>query len=94
MPRLDGTGPAGMGPMTGGARGWCNPYGSPYAGARGAPFGSYGAPYANRPYAFRPYRGYPPAYGFGRPRWGLGRGFWGLGRGRGGWGRGRGRTWR
>ena len=25
MPRLDGTGPAGMGPMTGGARGRCNP---------------------------------------------------------------------
>lgn len=26
MPRLDGTGPAGLGPMTGGQRGWCNPY--------------------------------------------------------------------
>jgi|YelNatPaOPRAMG01_1025707.scaffolds.fasta_scaffold14551_5 hypothetical protein len=26
MPALDGTGPMGMGPMTGGGRGWCNPY--------------------------------------------------------------------
>jgi hypothetical protein len=25
MPGFDGTGPAGQGPMTGGARGWCNP---------------------------------------------------------------------
>lgn len=82
MPGFDGTGPAGMGSMTGGARGWCNPHGPLYAGVRTAPFGSYGAPYANRPYGFR------------RPRWGLGRGLWGLGRGRGGGGRGRGRTWR
>ena len=27
MPGFDGTGPMGMGPMTGGARGMCNPYG-------------------------------------------------------------------
>ena len=26
MPAFDGTGPRGMGPMTGGGRGWCNPY--------------------------------------------------------------------
>ncbi len=26
MPALDGTGPMGMGPLTGGGRGWCNPY--------------------------------------------------------------------
>jgi hypothetical protein len=25
MPGMDGTEPMGMGPMTGGARGWCNP---------------------------------------------------------------------
>jgi hypothetical protein len=31
MPALDGTGPMGMGPMTGGGRGRCNPY---YAGMR------------------------------------------------------------
>jgi len=27
MPGFDRTGPRGMGPMTGGARGHCNPYG-------------------------------------------------------------------
>lgn len=79
MPGLDGTGPAGMGPMTGGARGWCNPYSPTYAG-----YGPYRAPYPPpvRPY----YGGYARPFSFGRPRWGLGRG----GRGRG-WGRGRGR---
>ena len=30
MPGFDGTGPMGMGPMTGGGRGWCNPS-APYA---------------------------------------------------------------
>jgi hypothetical protein len=85
MPGFDGTGPAGMGPMTGGGRGWCNPYGSQYVG-----YGRYRAPY---PIPAGP----SGAYGFGRPRWGLGRGFWGrgLGFGRGrGWGPGRGRGWR
>lgn len=83
MPGFDGTGPAGMGPMTGGARGWCNPYSPLYAG-----YGPYAVPYASRPYyGFRPYTGYPRPYGFWRPRWGL-RGFWGRGMGRGrGWGR-------
>jgi hypothetical protein len=84
MPRFDGTGPAGMGPMTGGRRGWCNPYNAPYAGYR---------PY-HPPYAVPPGATY--AYGLGRPRWGLGRGFWGRGRGLGwvrGWGPGRGRGW-
>ncbi len=89
MPGFDGTGPAGMGPMTGGGRGWCNPYSPLYMG--------YPVPYPYRPYyapmaawpawGFRPYWGYPWAYGFGRPRWGL-RGFWGRGMG---WG---GRSWR
>ena len=27
MPGFDGTGPRGIGPMTGGGRGFCNPYG-------------------------------------------------------------------
>jgi len=31
MPGFDGTGPVGMGPMTGGARGLCNPYGRTFA---------------------------------------------------------------
>jgi hypothetical protein len=30
MPGFDGTGPRGMGPMTGGGRGLCNPYGPGY----------------------------------------------------------------
>lgn len=80
MPGLDGTGPAGMGPMTGGSRGWCNPH----------VYGPYRLPYAApmQPY----YPGYPPAYGLGRPRWG--RGLWGRGfRGGRGRGRGRGRGW-
>jgi hypothetical protein len=78
MPRFDGTGPAGMGPMTGGGRGWCTPYGPTYRG-----YGAYPAP----PPAY--YSGYPPARGAGRPRWGLGQGWgqrpWG--------GRGRRRRW-
>jgi hypothetical protein len=80
MPRFDGTGPQGMGPMTGGARGWCNPYSSMYAG-----YGPYRPSYPGPVWPY--HRGYSPAYGLGRPRWGRGRGFWGRGRG----GRGRGR---
>ena len=38
MPRFDGTGPMGAGPMTGGARGRCNPSGR-YYGAPGYGFG-------------------------------------------------------
>jgi hypothetical protein len=30
MPGFDGTGPRGMGPMTGGGRGFCNPYNTAY----------------------------------------------------------------
>jgi hypothetical protein len=82
MPRFDGTGPAGMGPMTGGRRGRCNPYSAPYGGYR-----PYDAPYSAPPVASYP-------YGRGRPRWGRGQGFWGrglrLGQGRS-WGLGRGR---
>lgn len=80
MPGFDGSGPAGVGPMTGGARGWCNPYSPLYAG--------YGP--ARTPYTA--FRRYLPAYGPGRPRWGVGRGiFGGAARGRGRGGRGRGR---
>jgi hypothetical protein len=78
MPRFDGTGPAGMGSMTGGGRGWCNPY---------AGYHPYRPPHAVPP-------GATYAYGLGRPRWGLGRGFWARGRGLAlgrGWGRVRGR---
>ena len=87
MPGFDGTGPRGMGPMTGGGRGFCNPY---YAGGRppfmgaypySTPYGAgyvppYGAGYST------PYGGYPYGpFGFGRG-FGGGRGF---GRGRGWW---------
>ncbi len=45
MPGFDGTGPRGMGPMTGGGRGYCSPWG------RGAAFRSYGfAPGYGHPY--------------------------------------------
>jgi len=72
MPGFDGTGPAGRGPMTGGGRGWCNPY-LPYR---------YPA-YRAYPPAFGLGR---PRWGMGRSifGWGLrgrGRGIWGRGRG-------------
>lgn|GEM_PF-490466 len=96
MPRGDGTGPGGMGPMTGRAAGYCAGYpvpgymnsmpGQGFAGP-GLP-GAYGpAPYA---YGAAPYA-YGAGYaGFGaRSFGGFGRGY---GRGRGaGFGRGRGR---
>ncbi len=77
MPRGDGTGPAGLGPMTGRAAGYCAGYSGP----------GYANPLLGR--GAYPYR---PAYtsiSYGAwPRWGLRR-FWGRGRG---WG-GRGRRW-
>jgi hypothetical protein len=54
MPGFDGTGPRGMGPMTGGGRGFCAiPLNSGWPAYAGTPF--------RRPYA-SPYQG---AYGFG-----------------------------
>lgn len=57
MPGFDGTGPGGMGPMTGGGRGFCRPRGagfarSTYGFRRRAPFASpyYGA-YGLGPFA-------------------------------------------
>ena len=43
MPGFDGTGPRGMGPMTGGGRGFCSPWGAgvgprPYRFPRRAPY--------------------------------------------------------
>jgi len=92
MPRFDGTGPRGMGPMTGGGRGWCNPnyaggrpaftgpypYSTPYGTGYVPPYGAspYGVGYST-PYAASPYG----SFGFGRG-FGGGRGF-GFGRGRG-----------
>ena len=54
MPGLDGTGPRGMGPMTGGGRGFCSPWGI------GITAHGYGFP-RQAPY-MPPYYG---AYGFG-----------------------------
>ena len=67
MPAGDGTGPAGMGPMTGRAAGFCAGFSSP----------GYMNPYGGS-YAYRGF-GMGRGRGFGR---GWGRGF-GVGRGRG-----------
>lgn len=89
-----------MGPMTGGARGWCNPagptgagygawggpmgYGYPMGGY-GYPMGGYGYPGWRAPYGY----GMGMAWGRGRAPFGYGRGMaWGRG---GGFGRGMGR---
>ena len=46
MPGLDGTGPMGMGPMTGGGRGFCSPRGIRAARTHGSPrWTGYAYPY-------------------------------------------------
>ena len=106
MPWGDGTGPAGWGPMTGRAAGYCAGYAVP-GFMNSVPRGGFGVPYA-APYAagygVLPYGSYAGELGYA-PRgfygaypgfdWGFGRGGgWGRGRGRGrGFGRGRGRGW-
>ena len=65
MPGFDGTGPRGMGPMTGGGRGFCGPWGvgRGYGFGRGMPYpgigqgAGYGMPYGY------PYGGAAP-YGY------------------------------
>jgi hypothetical protein len=95
MPFGDGTGPAGAGPMTGRAAGFCAGYQmpgymNPVVGRAGfyGPVASAVGPYGAGSYGYRAGYGVPYA-GWGNPwlRRGFGRGF---GRGRG-WGRGRGR---
>jgi len=92
MPRGDGTGPAGMGPMTGRAAGYCAGYPAPGfmnpavgmgVGVR-APYLAQGPAYAPAYGVGVPYRramGFPFARGF-FGGFGFGRGF-GRGRGRG-----------
>ena len=76
MPGFDGTGPRGMGPRTGGGRGFCTPGTGPYYGTYGT-----GGWYAGR--GFWPFRG----AGRGGIPWGGGRGrAFGGGRGRGWYG--------
>lgn len=83
MPVFDGTGPAGMGPMTGWGRGYCSTAPNAYT-----PPVNYGP--ANQWAGFVP--GFFRGPGFGRGRGS--RGFFGMGPGRGrgfGYGRGYGR---
>ncbi len=90
MPGFNGTGPMGMGPMTGGGRGFCNPYGRAYAG-----YGAYPMAGGYYPNAGMMGGGYAyPRAGFGTAPYGMGmgRGFgMGMGMGRGFFGRGGGR---
>jgi len=76
MPFGDGTGPRGMGPMTGRGAGYCTGFGqpgfaNPIPGRGWFGFGSawrrpYGYPYASRYGAGAPYMGYGyPSYGMG-----------------------------
>lgn len=76
MPGFDRTGPRGLGPMTGGGRGWCNPYGSFHPG-----YSAYRRPFYGRA---------RPRWGPGRRFTGRGLGLgwgrgWGRGRGRRWW---------
>ena len=74
MPGFDGTGPMGAGPMTGGARRFCNSVYAGYDPMNGRGFG-YGRGYGRgmgRGRGFR--RGFGPGFGMGR---GYGRGFGG-----------------
>lgn len=102
MPAGDGTGPAGLGPMTGRAAGYCAGYPVPgfmnFIPRGGLGYGRFVSPYGRSPY-LAPY-GAAYAPGGIVPFAGYGRGFFfgGRGRGRGlgrGWGRGfgRGRGW-
>jgi hypothetical protein len=82
MPARDGTGPMGMGPMSGGGRGWCNPYyfrTSPTLGV--SPYFrplSWGSPYGSGIYTLNPmavgfrafpYRPFRCGRGLRRWRW-------------------------
>jgi len=55
MPGFDGTGPRGMGPMTGGGRGFCGPWGLGVARpVFGFPHWAHALPYYGA-YSFRPF---------------------------------------
>jgi hypothetical protein len=88
MPRFNGTGPLGQGPMTGRGMGFCMLKESKdrpglvegLAGIQGTPVAN---PYFLAPYSYGlPYVPVRPLYGRGFGRLGFGRGF-GRGRGRG-----------
>ena len=73
MPGFDGTGPMGMGPRTGGGRGFCSPLPGPL------PYGGF-YPYGSYPYGSYFYGGYPYGFGVG---YGVGRSGFPRGCGRG-----------
>ncbi|MBN2233095.1 MAG: DUF5320 domain-containing protein [Deltaproteobacteria bacterium] len=88
MPRFDGSGPMGAGPMTGRGMGNCRPAGRSFLGGWNFGFGRQQPGYGNAPGGYS-------RFGFGRfnfGRFGFGRsggsGFSGFGRGRGAGGRG------
>lgn len=70
MPGFDGTGPRGMGPVTGGGRGFCSPWGRGAAFRRGIVQPYSGVPYAQ--YSGFGFRGTSPLWPYvGRGRGGL-----------------------
>jgi len=103
MPRGDGTGPMGLGPMTGRGAGYCagsgvpgfmNPIPRAGIGVGAMPYAAYGTPMAlpyaayGAPAAHSYARPFPQTFGY--PAWGAGYGYFpGMGLGRGlGMGRG------
>jgi hypothetical protein len=83
MPGFNGTGPGGMGPMTGRSQGYCNPSRTTYGTSTAWGPGYWGTGYTQGLSRIR-----SPVFGRG-----FGRGFWsGLGRRRG-FRRGPGRRW-
>ncbi len=74
MPGFDGTGPMGMGPMTGGGRGFCSPYSPLRAAAGFTPPAYWPRPVGALPtVALPPVPAYAP--GYYSPAW-FGRGVW------------------
>ena len=61
MPGFDGMGPRGLGPITGGGRGFCSTWGTGavFAGYRTLPRVGYGYPYYSRAGASYPFYGTP-----------------------------------
>ncbi len=75
MPGFDGTGPRGMGPMTGGGRGWCNPY-NYYRNMGYVVFPAIGGRFLGRGIGFG--RGFGRGLGIGRGLKILGAGLYGF----------------
>ena len=69
MPGFDGTGPRGMGSMTGGGRGFCSPWGrgAAFAGYGTPPRMGYGYPYYGWAGASSPFYGVPTSAPGGTP---------------------------